>query len=459
MRILWRHLVVAATALALTAYHVRSFSGRNAAQLLRSDAATYYAYLPAGLIHGNWARNSQDRLPATEVPTVAELRGDDGSVVIKMTMGLAMMQAPFFLVGHAVASLSDCWPADGYSRPYMVALVAGSLAYFICGLWLLSRLLARFFDDRVVALTVLLMAWATNATYYLLQEPAMSHGYSFCLFATFVWLSMDWYRRPAMSSTILLGLIGGLITLVRPTNGVIVLVFLLWNVRSFDDLKHHGMLYWKHCGWFLLGGAAAMLVWVPQLLYWKQATGCWLYYSYGDENFFFLRPKLFDVVVGFRKGWLVYTPAMILAIAGFPCLYRFNRGLFWNSLSFLLVNVYVVASWWCWWYGGSYGQRALIESYAVMALPMAALIQWAWAQGVRGVVAVLGLAGVLVIHNGFQLLQLRSGALHMENMTRSAYMEAWGKRLPTPAYEACLRRPDFAAARLGLAEREWSGQP
>mgnify|MGYP003593392854 CR=1 FL=1 len=133
--------------------------------------------------------------------------------------------------------------------------------------------------------------------------------------------------------------------------------------------------------------------------------------------------------------------------------------MFWPVFVFLLANVYVVSSWWCWWYGGSYGQRAFIESYAVLALPLAALIQWGLGQGSGGASAVLCVAGALVLHNGFQMIQLKSGALHMENMTRAAYFKTWGRVQPSQEFKARLRVPDFAAARQGRSESEWNNGP
>jgi hypothetical protein len=233
------------------------------------------------------------------------------------------------------------------------------------------------------------------------------------------------------------------------------LFFLLWNIGGWVDLKSKAALFARQMPELLLIPAVGLLVWVPQFLYWHQVAGHWLHYSYVDEGFFFLKPRLFEVVTGFRKGWLIYTPAMAFALLGLVQLYRNHRATFFAVLAFLGVNLYVVSSWWCWWYGGSYGQRALIESYAIMSLPLTALIAWSLARGRIGTVAALAISVLLILHNGFQIAQIKTGALHMENMTRTAYFLSLGRLQPTPEYQAALRSPDFAAARKGLPESGW----
>ncbi|HNU57629.1 MAG TPA: hypothetical protein PKN30_13645, partial [Flavobacteriales bacterium] len=45
-----------------------------------------------------------------------------------------------------------------------------------------------------------------------------------------------------------------------------------------------------------------------------------------------------------------------------------------------VVAWYLIASWWNWWLGGSFGHRGFVEHYALLALPLAAcvdaLITW-----------------------------------------------------------------------------------
>ena len=60
-----------------------------------------------------------------------------------------------------------------------------------------------------------------------------------------------------------------------------------------------------------------VLVWVPQMIYWKEMTGRWLYFSYGsDERFFFGDPAIIKGLFSYRKGLFIYTPLLLFAFAG-----------------------------------------------------------------------------------------------------------------------------------------------
>lgn len=58
--------------------------------------------------------------------------------------------------------------------------------------------------------------------------------------------------------------------------------------------------------------------------------------------------------------------------SGFVFLYKQHKQFFWGILLFTLMNIYIVFSWSIWWYGGSLGQRSMVESYALLCFPIAA---------------------------------------------------------------------------------------
>jgi hypothetical protein len=166
------------------------------------------------------------------------------------------------------------------------------------------------------------------------------------------------------------------------------------------------------------------------MIYWKVITGSFLFYSYANpgEGFDFLSPHTWHVLFSFRKGWLIYSPIMVFALAGFYFLYKKNRGLFWPMIIFFMLNLYVVSSWTNWWYAESYGQRALIQSYAVLAIPMGFLIQDVFTWGRTWLRAgFLFFALLLIAFNGFQIWQLRHGILDASRMTGAYYFATFGK--------------------------------
>jgi hypothetical protein len=177
-------------------------------------------------------------------------------------------------------------------------------------------------------------------------------------------------------------------------------------------------------------------------------SGHYLFYSYQDEHFFFSHPHLLDGLFGFRKGWLIYTPLMVLAIV---FLFRLRPRQWSLGLSvFTFVNLYVVLSWWCWWYGGSYGQRALIESYAPLSLAMASGLEW-MQQGSRRLVFIP--AVLLTSLTIYQTLQYKRGVLHYDAMTWKAYKGIFLRHHYPQGYETMICNPDYYNAKLGLPER------
>ena len=60
----------------------------------------------------------------------------------------------------------------------------------------------------------------------------MSHVYSFALFAVFILLTQKWYKNPSVKNSVLVGLLSGLISLIRPTNIIIVLIFVFYFISA-----------------------------------------------------------------------------------------------------------------------------------------------------------------------------------------------------------------------------------
>src|SRR5205085_146212 len=75
-------------------------------------------------------------------------------------------------------------------------------------------------------------------------------------------------------------------------------------------------------------------------------------------------------LISFRKGWLIYTPVMFLSLYG---IFLMRKNKLVNLLPavalYLIVEIYIYSSWGVWWFGGSYGQRSMIQSYALLIFP------------------------------------------------------------------------------------------
>jgi hypothetical protein len=114
------------------------------------------------------------------------------------------------------------------------------------------------------------------------------------------------------------------------------------------------------------------ICWLPQFVYWHYLTGKYLFYSYGNQSFTYLSaPRIFSVFFDICNGFLVYSPAMLFALIGLVQLAK-NNALNARLITFIFCTItYICASWWCWWFGQSYGYRAFIDFYPLLAIGLA----------------------------------------------------------------------------------------
>ena len=160
------------------------------------------------------------------------------------------------------------------------------------------------------------------------------------------------------------------------------------------------------------------------------------------------------MLFSFRKGWLIYSPILILVLLGFGPLWRRHRGLAVPVLVYFLLNLWVVSAWDIWWYGGSIGCRALVPSYAVLALPWGAGVAWLLASGRRlAWPLAAGAAAVLCTDlNLFQEWQYTRSIIHPEEMNRAYYFAVFNQTMPSQADYAKL---DEEHTGLPRAERNY----
>ncbi|MCO6499616.1 MAG: hypothetical protein J5I47_04455 [Vicingus serpentipes] len=417
------------------------------------DVVSYYEYLPAAFIFNDLSFEYVDNLPFDfEGDIWVDDNEETGRRLPKTSMGLSFMYLPFFLTGHLVAKLQN-YTAYGYSEPYGKMIVLGCWLYVFIGLFYLRKILLKYFNDVVASLTLFSVVLATNLFYYTTIEPGMSHAYSFCLIILFIWSTMRWYENPKISLAVSLGLLSGLIALIRPTNALIVVFFLLYDIKSLTDIKNKMVFLWKYKHQILLIIIAALLVWLPQMAFWKYATNHWLFFSYGEERFYFNNPHILDGLFSYRKGWLVYTPIMIFALIGILPLYKMQRKFFLPLLVFLPVNIFVMYSWWSWYYGGGFGSRPMVDSYGLLAIPLAAFFTYFNQTPFYLRVIPFILFFLTSSLNLFQTQQTKT-CLHWSDMTKESYWTNFTTLGKPEGFEAMLKEPDNENLRKGLDERE-----
>lgn len=416
------------------------------------DVISYYAYLPAAFIYDDITLSFKNNLPPNFPGKIwaTKIKGRD-TYVSKMTMGTAIMYSPFFFIAHQHAKLYG-YDANGYTEPYSRWLMYSAIFYIFLSMIILRRTLLKFFDDPTVTISLIIIYFGTNLYYYTAYRGPMSHAYSFFLVTCFLNLAIRWHNTPQYWKSILMGLILGLVTIIRPTNVLIFLFPLFYKVYSVDTAKQKLELLKNKWGQILTIAALSIIVTSPQLFYWKYITGDWIYRSYGEEGFFFLKPQILKGLFSFRKGWLLYTPLMALAVIGIPFLFKKMKDFAFPISIFFILNIWVIFSWWSWWYGASFSARPMIDSYPILAFPLALVISYFLKNKWSFILGVL-LIAFFVRLNIFQTKQYKLTLLHFDSMTKELYYTIWDKMYFPDNYKDLVQKPDYKSAIKGEEEK------
>jgi hypothetical protein len=361
--------------------------------IFNGDSLGYYTYLPAVFIH-----NDIDNLDLTtfhRVKTALKIKqlnevpagfhtGNivDGKRLIQYTSGIAILQMPFFCIAHAIAKPLG-YEADGYSQPYKTVLFFGNIFYVMLGLWYVRKILSLHswgfdFSELIVSLVLFLLVFATNLYYFTVYSGYMSHSYLFALFAFLIWHTMQFYAKPNPKTIFLIGFLTGLIALIRPLDGLIAVVPLLYGIFSWTDFKARLQFFINNKTLVTIGLVGAILPILPQLFYWKHITGHWIFNSYLNQGFVFKIKQVRAGLIGFKNGWLPYTPIMFFALIGIYFMWKKKDNTSKLRLPltlFLPTYICLIYFWWCFNYINGFGSRPMIDTYALLAIPLSICIE------------------------------------------------------------------------------------
>src|SRR6218665_673329 len=386
------------------------------------DVFGYYSYLPATFCN-NGSFEFADQA-SNHNPT-----GPLNTHLPKYTYGMALMYSPFFALGYKIA-INQKSPLNGFSEPFATCIRWGSIFYIFLGLMFLRKLLFFYFSEIVVALTLLGCLFGSVLFTYTFIQSEMTHGYLFCLFSIFLYFTHKWHIEPKFKYTVPLAVSLGLIGLIRPTEIFILFFFIFWNVKSLADLKVKFSLLLKNYLHLALMLVVAILYWVPQFLFYKQHTGSYFYFSYTGEGFFWGDPQIMNILFSYRKGWVTYSPLVVLAFVGF---FLAGKRFPVAGLTFFLVTaltVYVLSCWWDWGYGGCFGAREFCQHTAYLAIPMAAFINFSSdtlkRPVLKGFLSLITMAFVfscICLNLGQSYLYQKVGFIHFDGMTKEIYCE------------------------------------
>lgn len=385
------------------------------------DAPSFYAYLPAVFVYHDIHLNFVDKDKEFFKDKIWYYRIEEGRKLIKHPAGFSVVMSPFFLLAHVYTKATD-GKADGFSMPYQNFMSAGVLIYLTLGLYWLRKLLLRWFKDKTVAITLAALVLATNLFYYSTIEGLMTHAVTFSFLSGCLYYYFRWIEEKEQRPLLYFFLLFAFVVLIRPLAITISLFFIIhalirFRWKAFIDLLirfrkplFSGILF------ILCAGSI-------QLIYWKVATGKWVYDVYKNEPFLFADPEMFNFLFSFRKGLFIYSPVLLLMIPGLILLYKWKKDLFWSILVLFISSVYLISSWWAWSYGISWGVRPLIDYYCFFSIPLAFCIEQF--SGRFAKVILMTFITCCIALNLFQTWQYKNELIHYDDMSREAYFKGF----------------------------------
>jgi hypothetical protein len=433
----------------MSAFNLKKWTNPNT--LIDNDVVSYYGFLPATFIYHDLTLGFTNHPPRDYRGKFWPFQAPNGGKVLKYTMGLAILYLPFFTLGHLAAGIIG-EVQDGYSPSYGFFLILGTIFYVSLGLILLRKILLRWFSDATAALTVLTVFVGTNLLQYSTNDPLMSHAYLFALNIVFLYFTLQWHSAPTWKNSLYIGLTAGIIVLIRPSDIVSLLIFVLYGIYSMKSLREKLLLLKQHLLKLLFMGVCVLVVFFPQLLYWKWNTDNWFFYSYFGEKFYFSNPHIAELLFSFRKGWLIYTPIMVFSLLGLLLLKKYVKEFTLALPVFLIVNIWIISSWWCWWYGGGFSCRPLIDSYGLLAIPLAGFYNFFTGKSRWKAITTCSVVFILIGYQVYQTFQFRYNGIHFDSMTKASYKNSFLHLRPSEGFYESLKEPDYEKAMQGVDE-------
>lgn len=418
---------------------------RQDEKVIAYDVHAYYGYLPAKFIFDDLKVEKSDYKYGDNHYWFWLKKYDNGQKAFDKTYGMSLLYSPFFLAGHQVAKAFD-YPLTGFSEPYQFFLLLSTLFYFFLGLLYIRKLLLFYnFSDREISYTLIIIGLGTNLFCYASQLAPLSEVYLFALSTLFAYATAKWHTNRKIKSLIIACTTLSLMTLIYLPLMICVLFFLFYDVREISEIGNKKIPLTA----VIIFASIFLIVWYPQMKYWKLTLGSYLGVSENYEHFYFLNPVLWKGLFGFQKGWFIYTPLMLLIVPGIYFLSKRVPELKWSIILLLIAHTYFTLCWWNWWYGGSFGQNMMIPIYPMLAVSIAVVVSKFINKGVLEK-AVFGSAIIFFIWlNVFQVFQFEKGSLHGDGMNSKIYFMQFGKLVKIDDFDNLLTPPNYEEAKKG----------
>jgi len=380
---------------------------------VRGDGIGYYSYLRAALISHN-LNFEKDYLVGNRSFLMARVDAQGhllpgmytktGHVENHFSVGPAILWAPVLVTVHLAVILLDRFganiAADGYSRPYVLAMGLTTSFYGFSALFLAFQVARKYFEQEWAFLATIGIWLAGSLPIYMYFNPAWSHAFSAFSVSLFLWYwdRTQLQRTPRQWAA--LGVFAGLMGNVYYPN-VILLIFpaleMIHLVREGPRGPDRASLpFVKLMTCSAVFGALFLVTLLPTFVTRRIIYGNPFETGYpGIWTWNWTSPAFLRVLFSADHGLLSWTPILSLAILGLLFLAKRNPLLGTGSILTFLAYYYFIASYPDWDGLSSYGNRFFLSLTPVFILGLAALLS-AFSQWVGNSSRALALSGTAI---------------------------------------------------------------
>lgn len=339
-----------------------------------SDGLGYYSYLPAAIIYQDFDYTFYEKKENKINPFYnSYFNTYKNKKINRYFCGSAVCLLPFFLVGIGISAVAGT-EINGYTDTFLMLVSIATIVYFLLSVFLFGKIAEFFSVPKKISFWVsLVFFFGTNLFHYVVQEPSMSHCYSFFAITLFFYVTTRLIQTKSNKFIFLTFASLGLIALIRPTNTSVILFvpFFFENFKAFIEfvktliIKKYLAIIGSVILFFLIVGI--------QLVFYYLQTGDFIVYSYQEASFNFDKPEIVNILFSYKKGLFIYTPLIFMSLL----LIVISKLSWYKKIILLLtffVFTYIAASWFYWSYGGCFGNRAFVEVYPIFIISIIVLV-------------------------------------------------------------------------------------
>jgi hypothetical protein len=382
---------------------------------VRGDGVGYYAFARSLLIEHR-LDFSKDWLEANPSFRMGHVDADGqiekasytstGHLANHFSVGPAILWSPILIAVHTCVVLYDSFgghvAADGFSKPYIIAMALATALFGFLALWISFRLARQYVPERWAFFATLGIWFASSLPVYMYFNPSWSHAHSAFTVALFVWY---WNRTRVTRSTMqwfILALLGGLMMNVYYVNAAVLLFPLLetltafWAARRTAETGTVVRLFLNN----IFFAAVVFVVFLPTFITKKIIYGSYLNFGY-TEHWDWRSPALLKVGFSSEHGLFSWTPIVMLAVVGLFLFRKHDRFLTFCSISVFVAYIYIIGCYENWAGLSSFGSRFFVSLTILFILGLAACfdsLARAWTQRRATIIASIATA-VFILWN------------------------------------------------------------